>query len=774
MTNMTYQSIYPGAEIDARLTAVATMQAAMRNLEAAVAAKYSKPSSGIPETDMDAGVQSALALARTAIQSLSDYYTKAQVDNIAAAISAAVDSNAGVVVATLPTAAAGTVGKIYYVGPDANGYYDRYVTSYDGSTYAWLSLGSTEVDMEQYVTHDEINKITQIDIVSLDASLYTISSSNKWSKATGASKLRGALIPIAPGKTYRLIATRGATIYAVLHSANTSESTPDWAAGYSGRQSISADESVEFIAPSDGFVLYVYRTNASDAPVYPDVYEITTFEAQMAQVEKNRDDIAIIPEILADLTDLAPTISYTAGGYMTPTGSIAANESYNYSNPIQMKRGDVLTLHFAYAISSDRANVIRCDENGNGLFCAAQYGGLMQGNITDGKFVCQEDGYYRFNIRPSANNVIHWWRKTVVDDNLFEQQEVQPLYPSVNHVPEILNAKMNSGSMASKQRRFSLLHFSDIHGHTDNLYRIRAFAAKMNSRAATSLNDVIVTGDMCGAKFPNYDPALWAQDGIKTMLQVIGNHDVYDAHNDAPGAYDAEAYWATAAEKYAQYIAPNVEYWNVTQPENAEVNGLCYYYKDYDLTNGGASGGVRLICLDAMAFDAAQLAWLVATLESARTAGLDVMIADHFVPITGLPDVQGFETPFHSLLTGMEQNYSVGRLPGAAAAVDDFIDAGGVFICWIAGHMHYDMVGTPVSHPQQTFIAIGTCGPKDNFNDQFRRHDMDLDCFNVYSVDVEKKILSVIRVGGEWDKWMRHRETMTIQYGGVPHLLATF
>lgn len=156
-----YQSEFQGATIDARLAAVATMQTAISNLETAVAAKYSKPSSGIPETDLDASVQAALALARTAVQSLSDYYTKAQVDDITAAIAASVDSTSGVVVTALPSAGAGTLGKIYYVGPDANGFYDRYVTSYDGSTYSWLALGNTEVDMTQYATVEQFNQLDQ-------------------------------------------------------------------------------------------------------------------------------------------------------------------------------------------------------------------------------------------------------------------------------------------------------------------------------------------------------------------------------------------------------------------------------------------------------------------------------------------------------------------------------------------------------------------------------------------------------------------------------------
>ena len=156
-----YQSEFQGAVIDARLAAVATMQTAISNLETAVAAKYSKPASGIPETDLDAAVRSALALARTAVQSLSDYYTKAQVDDITAAIAASVDSTSGVVVTSLPSAGAGTLGKMYYVGPDANGFYDRYVTSYDGSTYTWLALGNTEVDMTQYATVEQLNQLDQ-------------------------------------------------------------------------------------------------------------------------------------------------------------------------------------------------------------------------------------------------------------------------------------------------------------------------------------------------------------------------------------------------------------------------------------------------------------------------------------------------------------------------------------------------------------------------------------------------------------------------------------
>lgn len=126
-------------------------------LETAIAAKYSKPSGGIPETDLASGVQSALALARTSIQSLADYYSKTEVD----ALIDAVGSEQYVDVTTLPTASASTLGKIYLVGPDANGFYDRYYTSYDGSTYSWVAAGNTEINLANYATKSEVSQLQQ-------------------------------------------------------------------------------------------------------------------------------------------------------------------------------------------------------------------------------------------------------------------------------------------------------------------------------------------------------------------------------------------------------------------------------------------------------------------------------------------------------------------------------------------------------------------------------------------------------------------------------------
>ena len=63
------QSLTDAQKAQARTNIGAAAASALTALETAIAAKYTKPSNGIPETDLEANVRSALALARTSIQS---------------------------------------------------------------------------------------------------------------------------------------------------------------------------------------------------------------------------------------------------------------------------------------------------------------------------------------------------------------------------------------------------------------------------------------------------------------------------------------------------------------------------------------------------------------------------------------------------------------------------------------------------------------------------------------------------------------------------------
>lgn len=49
------------------------------------------------------------------------------------------------IVSSLPTASASTVGKIYLIESETEGEYDRYLTTYSGGSYSWTQLGSTAI-----------------------------------------------------------------------------------------------------------------------------------------------------------------------------------------------------------------------------------------------------------------------------------------------------------------------------------------------------------------------------------------------------------------------------------------------------------------------------------------------------------------------------------------------------------------------------------------------------------------------------------------------------
>ena len=57
-------------------------------------------------------------------------------------------------------ASSDTKGPVYYVA-DGNGNATRYMVSQSGSTYSWLAIGTTEIDLSQYATKAELSQLDQ-------------------------------------------------------------------------------------------------------------------------------------------------------------------------------------------------------------------------------------------------------------------------------------------------------------------------------------------------------------------------------------------------------------------------------------------------------------------------------------------------------------------------------------------------------------------------------------------------------------------------------------
>lgn len=126
-------------------------------------AKYTKPQSGIPASDIASGVIPDVSNFITkSVNDLVNYYTKSQtytqseVNSLIAGISGFEYE----VVATLPTASASTMHKIYLVpssDPQTQNIKDEYITLESSGSYSWELIGNTSADLSGYVTTQDLN-----------------------------------------------------------------------------------------------------------------------------------------------------------------------------------------------------------------------------------------------------------------------------------------------------------------------------------------------------------------------------------------------------------------------------------------------------------------------------------------------------------------------------------------------------------------------------------------------------------------------------------------
>ena len=286
---------------------------------------------------------------------------------------------------------------------------------------------------------------------------------------------------------------------------------------------------------------------------------------------------------------------------------------------------------------------------------------------------------------------------------------------------------------------FNLLHFSDIHGGKTNLERIVTFKTKYQD----IIDDVLHTGDNVTTEFSD-GMAFWSGvNGAESILNCIGNHDT---HTVSPWDW-----WAkTPAEAYQAYFAPFIDEWGLTENVNY-VENLCYYYKDY------SDSKIRLIVLDGMYYDSAQNTWFEGVLADA------IICASHFSPYLATKTKNNFDS-FMGYATDVNMN-SQDYIPDSANGyrlvqqVDTFINNGGHFVCWLAGHTHRDFFSILTNHPNQICIHVPSANIENGATVDFYRdkNDYTIDCFNVLSVNVTYKLLSIFRVGADYDCFGRHK-----------------
>lgn len=304
----------------------------------------------------------------------------------------------------------------------------------------------------------------------------------------------------------------------------------------------------------------------------------------------------------------------------------------------------------------------------------------------------------------------------------------------------------------------TLLHFSDVHESAGCLNTLLEWA----NRHTDLYDDVLCTGDLVDY----YDEetgtdymAFWrAAKNAEDILVTIGNHDAKNqsGSGSVPG-------WArktmTRSRALYQY---GMDGWGVTAPD-----GKTYWYKDYD------GSDLRLIGLDTTVApggpeDAAQQSWLAAVLAEARTAGKAVVIAQHYPPFEAGEDAEPspqIPCDFSAANRPVPRNIYLNMPEDYPAIVQDFINAGGEFVCWLAGHAHNDHVAYHRQYPAQAYFVVTSLWNDLRYTDQARiQGTPSFVAANLIGFDTTLKLVKLVRVGAGSNYELRPRDYMTYNY----------
>lgn len=320
-------------------------------------------------------------------------------------------------------------------------------------------------------------------------------------------------------------------------------------------------------------------------------------------------------------------------------------------------------------------------------------------------------------------------------------------------LPKMMSAKKRyyTSQIQNKYHPVVIAHISDVHGNFGNVDRFLRFCDHYSQYIDIKLN----TGDIVLSNF---------SDGVEgynsdNIINIIGNHDVSSNGGNPTVNPDNP----TQNEVYNRFIKPWVSNWGVTQPDGAEANGYCYFYKDFN------NQKLRLVCVDILNYDSTENTWLESVLSNAKTNGYHVVIATHFAGSQqSANDVSfekincGYSTRYNITGSGL---YSMnGYAYHMIEAVQSFIDNEGSFVGYLSGHFHSDFIAKVEDYPNQLIYSIGAtkAGEMRDFNHVAGTRMQDE--FQIVSINTDLNIIKLFKVGANWDAYGQKRDSICIRY----------
>ncbi len=387
-------------------------------------------------------------------------------------------------------------------------------------------------------------------------------------------------------------------------------------------------------------------------------------------------------------------------------------------------------------------------------------GGSEKANYTGKKIIYLEPYYstvsgYAFIDYDELEDGMSFWKGTVLDSynvtHLAKAPNIDQYLLSLGAYDGIV--KLNKDKEAfvinatkSRSNRFTnpytpleFVHFSDIHAQQNEWKRIVDYIDHYDSYIQFALH----TGDICGNSLAGAG-GLYAIAKPKRVpiLNTVGNHDTYldDETMSTEGV---------TQEEIKAVVLEDIDGWEVQF--GTEENAM-YYYKDF------ADSNIRLIVLNDQNFTDAQATWLTEVLNGALTDGRAVITASHTMTARITSDLSCGFVPVENYATVV-----VFPTQAFEAQLTAFQEAGGIHICHLCGHTHYDHIGYTDAGILNITVECAT--HYDAHTETVRKKGTKtFDCLNVVTVDTNTNRLKVIRIGNDTCASMKKKTAFCYDY----------
>ena len=294
-----------------------------------------------------------------------------------------------------------------------------------------------------------------------------------------------------------------------------------------------------------------------------------------------------------------------------------------------------------------------------------------------------------------------------------------------------------------KYKPLQFVHFADVHDKPEQWNRIVEYVNYYKDYISFAIH----TGDYCGSSQLQYTDFYGECHRCeRPIYNCVGNHDT-----------EADESWSKGkpnmSSKQGVYekIFNHPDDWGSVQYMDGEYSMT--YYLDIE------ASGIRVVVLDNYYDIAEQQEWLRSVLADANAKGCHVLTAVHEITDYISSPV---DTTFHTAndylpIIGVDKKNPFEDI------IADFIDEGGIHICNLAGHHHYDMFGFTQRGVLNCAVECATTW--DGWCDGRRiKETRTQDSFNVVGIDVNIGVLKLIRVGNNADIFLRRKQTMSYDY----------